>query len=238
MAQNSLKKVNSLLKFILVCFWCTFFKILCKIFFDLKIEGKENIPENGPLIIVANHQNFADGVLITNLFPYSQRVKFIISKRVFSNPLCKHLAEITEAPISTNSIEESSGALLKLKSRIKENGIVGIFPEGDISSKSIPRKFKPGAAKLAIETKASILPIYINGTYELRKINNWFKKSKMILRIGKTIHSSEYSDLSVEDLTNLIRRQIIDLGNVNEIKVIDGSQHSLPEPTSTKSISY
>ena len=56
-------------------------------FADLKVTGLENVPREGPLIIVSNHQSNIDPALLGKVMP--RRIGFLAKREIFSNPLSK-----------------------------------------------------------------------------------------------------------------------------------------------------
>lgn len=203
--------------------WIGLFKIVANIFFKIKFEGRENTPTNEQYIFAANHQNFSDGVLIALAkFPITT-FTFIIAKRALTRLWIKSFVYSVDSAVADEGFG-SLRALVKLKKRVGEGINAGIFPEGGISNKVIPGKFLPGVAKLSIDSKKKVVPVYINGTYDLRYLSYWFKRSELTIRFGKPIPLYEYAEEynnNYDELASLIRDKVIELSGLSELIAVD-----------------
>ena len=146
--------------------------VILKIFFKINVSGIENIPKKGRFILAANHQNFIDGFFLADLTSPFKKVSFVIAKRALKSKLSHLMFKSIGSVLIGNEIEEYQMALKKLNRILNHGGMVGIFPEGDISNKDLPKKFKGGVAKLSLDSKSRVIPIYLQGTYNLRYLKN------------------------------------------------------------------
>ena len=188
-------------------------------FLRLKLIGKENIPKKGRFILAANHNNFYDGFFLAySVIPF-KRISFLIAKRSVRSPFLQYLAWLIGSVLIGNEAEEYQKSLKKLNKILSHGGAVGIFPEGDVSNKKIPKKFKGGVAKLSLDTKTKVIPVYINGTYGLRNFKYWLERPEITLRFGKPLELYNFAavcgnnlDLMAENL----REKIIELIDDNK----------------------
>ena len=155
----------------------TFFWILC----DLHIFGRENIPQKGSLIVVANHRSWLDIILLSMVF-LPQPTSFMAKEELFRNPLWRWLLRRLGAfPVSRS--RASKNALLQTASkRLREGWIIGIFPEGTRGENHDAklRRFSPGAVFMAFHLKAHIIPVGISGIKDIRL----FRRPKVKVNIG------------------------------------------------------
>jgi 1-acyl-sn-glycerol-3-phosphate acyltransferase len=150
---------------------------------DLEIQGKENLPVEGPLLVIANHFCFIDPVAVLRTLPYP--IEFVGG------------AEFPHAPPLVKAIPKWWGyypvfrgtgsryALRAAEEILSQNGVLGIMPEGGAWAEVL-RPARPGAAFLASQTGARVLPLGIYG------LNNIFpyqpgKRPKAVVRIGKPV---------------------------------------------------
>ncbi|NLP00178.1 MAG: 1-acyl-sn-glycerol-3-phosphate acyltransferase [Clostridiaceae bacterium] len=135
-------------KFILYLFFVIFRRV--------KIEGKENIPQEGPVLLFANHPSAWDMLLIAVFM--KRRVHYMAKAELFKNPILGFIIRSLGAfPISRGKGDVGS---VKTVFRLLEEGkIVGIFPEGTRTPKKDPNKRKAGAAMMALHSKAPVLPV-------------------------------------------------------------------------------
>jgi len=120
-----------------------------------QIEGRENFPRTGPLIVVGNHTAAMEVVMMTLYAPYP--IEFIGSIDI---PHERFMALVIHAygfiPVFRGNVTPSS--MKTGVSVLKQNGILGIFPEGGIWEPSI-RQAQSGVAWLSYHAQAPILPI-------------------------------------------------------------------------------
>lgn len=161
---------------------------LMHIFFRIKIEGKENVPQNEALVICANHISLLDPPILGVCMPL--RLRFMAKEELFRNKLFGGLLRALGAfPIRRG--KSDVGALRAAMKMLKDGECVAVFPEGGRSkTKGQMRKGKQGAALIAVKSGVNILPVGIAGDYRLF--------SKMTIRIGKPIPLEQYFDRKVE----------------------------------------
>ena len=110
-------------------------------------------------------------------------------------------------------------AIDRCKTILDNGGVVEIYPEARIPDpeEAKPLPFKPSTVYLALESGAPIIPVYTNGCYF-----KW-KRARMI--IGTPFDAREYYDdalsekENIENITNLLRERIIDLGKQLDEKI-------------------
>ncbi|MFH2068469.1 MAG: lysophospholipid acyltransferase family protein [Candidatus Omnitrophota bacterium] len=131
------------------------------IFFRLKVDGVDNIPRRGAVILAANHISWLDPPLVAMKVP--RRITFI-SKTTFHNnfftrPIIRSVGII---PLRQHS--GAVGMIGAIKSLKKGRAMV-IFPEGTRNLSGKPfLPASPGVAFLAEGTGAPVVPVYLEGT--------------------------------------------------------------------------
>jgi len=162
--------------------------IICRIIYRIEIKGIENVPLEGNLIICANHSNNLDPVILSIAFP--RQINWMAKKELFENKGLSYIFQNLGAfPIDRNNADIS--AIKKALKLLKEQKVLGIFPEGTRVKGLDYNNAKPGTAMIMVKSKAMVQPIYIDGDYKL------FKKIK--ISIGQPIN---FSDLEVKKYTN------------------------------------
>jgi len=127
---------------------------------DVKIDGKENIPTSGPLLVVANHFHFLDPLAVLYATPWP--MEFVGGAQTPNAPNTVGWISKLFGVIPTYRGTGSRETLLSSESVLQQKGILGIFPEGG-SWATVLRPARPGAAFLAWRTKAQILPVGLDG---------------------------------------------------------------------------
>ena len=139
------------------------FHALCRAYFRLDLRGLEHIPRAGPLIIVPNHQTFADPPLIT--IPVHRPIHYMAWNRLFAVPGFGRLIRRLRAfPVE---IETSDGRAVREAVRLLRAGeVLMIFPEGGRTPDGQLQPFKLGAFRLAVAHDSPVLPVTIAGAWE------------------------------------------------------------------------
>ena len=135
--------------------------ILCRLLWRVRWTHSENIPATGGLIVAANHQTYIDPFWIS--CPIKRPVRFLAWDAAFSWPIVGWwLRMLGSWPLQ---LEGSDPKPIRRSIQwLREGGVVVIFPEGGRgNADGSPKKFKPGAARMAIVAGVPILPVTIVG---------------------------------------------------------------------------
>lgn len=137
---------------------------VCRVFLRMRVEGLENVPKTGALIVVGNHLHNADPLLISIAIP--RPVHYMAKKELFAVPVIGRIIRLGGAfPVDRGTADRS--AIRTADQTLKQGIAVGMFPEGT-RSKTHGLKFAlPGAAMIAQLTGASIVPVAITGSERL-----------------------------------------------------------------------
>src|SRR5256885_83145 len=132
--------------------------------FDLQIDGLENLPSSGPYLIAANHHNYLDGVVLGVAAP--EPISFLVMPRVWrATPLHPILhRNLGSIPIDLGRADVS--ALRRALRTLEAGKVIGIFPEGPFSVRGRLEPRLPGVALLALRSGVPVIPAGIRGTYE------------------------------------------------------------------------
>ena len=173
--------------------------ILIKIAFRPNYIGLENIPKSGRVILAGNHTNNFDSPLL--LSTTNRVIHFLAKDSLTKGILGPAFKGMGIIPVN-RSIHDK-GALQSAINTLKEDKVIGIFPEGTINrTKDIIMPFKIGAVKMASETNTSIVPFTITGEYKL------FKKSITIEFYKPIKIKSENLTKENERLMNIISKEL------------------------------
>jgi len=138
--------------------------LFCRIVFRISFEGVENIPEQGPCLIVPNHITFADPIWIT--IPLRRRVYYMAWDKPFQIPVLGFLMRIFGAfPVRLDAVDAS--AQREAIDLLGQGKALVIFPEGGRTRSGDLTQFKPGAFRLALTFGVPIVPVAISGAYEI-----------------------------------------------------------------------
>jgi len=127
--------------------------------YRMRFSGIDRMPASGPLVVVANHQNFMDGAVLFGLLP--RRVSFLVKAEAVHGPLGWLLVNVGQHPVVRGVPDREP--LLRALAQLKAGGAIGIFPEGTRGAGNVDTVF-PGAGWLAARSGATVLPVAIRGT--------------------------------------------------------------------------
>ena len=192
--------------------------ILDQVGCDLHVQGRENIPDKGPIVIMANHQSYADIPVCFAVFDKFQ-FGFIAKQYLAKMPLCgPWMPRIRSVFIENDDPREALKAINKGIEYIEDGFSMAICPEGTRSKGPEMGPFMRGAVKLATKPKVPIVPVSINGTYRM------FEETGVVTptRIGVIVHEP----IETEGLT---RQEERGLGTRIEQIIKDGVEKLVAE---------
>jgi 1-acyl-sn-glycerol-3-phosphate acyltransferase len=135
-----------------------------KLVYALKIEGAENIPETGPVIIAPNHKSFWDAFFVAAAT--RRPIRFMGKNELFEGRAGKLLIRLGAFPVRRGASD--AAAIETAREILRDGGLLALFPEGTrVRDPTILGKPHKGAARLALETGATIVPCAITGTEKL-----------------------------------------------------------------------
>ena len=176
-------------------------------------EGVENVPREGPVILAGNHLSFADHFFGPLFLP--RKVISLGKAEYFTGTGIKGLiSRLFFTGVGTVPIDRSGGkaseAALRTGLRILASGkILGIYPEGTRSPDGRLYKGKTGVARLALESRAPVIPWAMVNTFEMMPTGRLIPKLGIRpgVRFGKPLDFSRY--YGMED-DRLVLRAVTD----------------------------
>ena len=179
------------------------------------------MPTDKGFIICANHVSKIDYLFVSMAFTKERFMKLccMAKKELFRNDaFSKKLIKATGmVPVDRGGMNMNT--MNSLKAKLKEGWCVLIHPEGTRSADGIFREIKSGASVLAIDAGVPVVPVYINGAYELfpkgKKMMKFYdtknkKKFNVDVVFGEVISSD---GKTTEELTTEIQSAILKLQN-------------------------
>ena len=190
------------------CFWWTDAVTALNPYWEVKVEGLDNINHNQAYVAVSNHQSLADIVL---MYKTKMQFKWVAKDSLFKIPvlgwnmlLAKHIRLKRGKFSSIKHVYREAATWLR-------RGIsVVFFPEGTRSSDSGVGEFQNGAFKLAIKEKVPILPIMIQGTRDAIPKGSWRFTTKIscLIKVLPPVDTSVYSPADYMRLRDFVREKL------------------------------
>lgn len=167
-----------------------------KLVFRLRVEGRENLPKEGPVLLCSNHLAKRDPVLLGVSLP--RQIFYMGKEELFRGKfLGGLLRSLGVFPVARGT--GGADALQTAYDLLDAQAVVGIFIEGTRSKTGALGRPKTGAAMLAYQTKATVLPVCITG-------DTLFPKAfhKTVIRFGKPMTAE---DLAIPDASSMQLRR-------------------------------
>jgi cytidylate kinase len=186
--------------------WFRFARWLCKVFcetiFRLHPIGRENVPEEGPLVLICNHQSFLDPVLC-GIF-IKRPLYFLARDTLFRGLFGRLIASVNTIPVKRGTADLA--AMKTIISKLNEGNGVCLFPEATRTSNGKITPFKPGFGLLCRRGGAAVVPVVIDGAFECwPRHKKLFSPGKHItIHYGKCIQPAEVKKINNKKLAKLL----------------------------------
>ena len=169
---------------------------------NFDFQGQENVPLKGGAILAINHTSYFDFALAgTAALPAKRYVRFMAKKEIFDNKIAGPLMRGMHH-INVDRSNGSASFVAALRS-LKDGEIIGIFPEGTISTSFEIKGLKSGAVRLAIGAGIPIIPTIVWGGQRVYtkgvKPNFKRKKTPVSVSFGEPIFYSRETDVEVAE---------------------------------------
>nr|WP_302596348.1 lysophospholipid acyltransferase family protein [uncultured Cellulosilyticum sp.] len=172
------------------------------------VHGLENLPDEGPVVYISNHQGNFD---IPLLMGYIDRPKGFVSKiEVKKIPIINKWMELIHCVfMDRSSLKGSAGAIIEGIKILKQGHSLVIFPEGTRSKGDKMGEFKAASFKLATKPGVPIVPITIDGSYHLMEEgHNRIRKGHVNLTIHPPIPTKGLSKEELNELPDKVHNLI------------------------------
>ncbi|WP_405392246.1 1-acyl-sn-glycerol-3-phosphate acyltransferase [Streptomyces sp. NBC_01102] len=181
---------------------------LLRLVFRPRIEGLENIPDDGAAIVAGNHLSFSDHFLMPAII--KRRITFLAKAEYFTGPGIK--GRLTAAffhsagqiPVDRSGKDAGQAAIREGLGVLSKGELLGIYPEGTRSHDGRLYKGKVGVAVMAIKAGVPVVPCAMVGTFEIQPPGKVVPRIKRVtIRFGEPLDFSRYAGL--EDQKTAIR---------------------------------
>ncbi|MBN2696018.1 MAG: 1-acyl-sn-glycerol-3-phosphate acyltransferase, partial [Bacilli bacterium] len=223
-----MKRPNPLIYFV--------FASLLKVYAFLKGQRvKKNTKIKAPCIILSNHTSFPD-FIYTTAAAYPRRVNYLAADKMFYDPVLGFFLRLARA-IPKHLYQKDPVATLDALRVIKKGGILGVFPESQISSIGVTLEFGPAIAKMVKKAGVTVYLIKHRNAYLVNP--PWTKKTfkgKIETTIDLMFSHEQLVDQSVEEIYNEIIRQLA--FNTHEYNEIKKKRFKLNDITNLQSVIF
>ncbi|MFI6231795.1 lysophospholipid acyltransferase family protein [Micromonospora echinospora] len=172
-----------------------------RLIFRPHVEGFDNLPATGPVILASNHLSFSDSIFLPLIVP--RRVTFVAKAEYFTGRGVKGwLTRLFFVGTGTLPIDRSGGraaqaALDAQLAVLRAGGVAGIYPEGTRSPDGRLYRGKTGVARLALESGAPVVPVVMLNLDEIQPPGKLVPKVAQVrIRFGAPLDFSRYAGLA------------------------------------------
>jgi len=148
--------------------------ILINLFYRLRSTGLDNVPKQGPAVVVCNHVSYMDPILLAGCI--KRPMRFVMWYRIFQIPILRFFFEHMNAiPIAGRMENEQlmNEAFERVDEELAEGNVVCIFPEGAITRDGEIHRFRPGIEKIIARRPVPVVPVSLG-----RLWGSWFSRRK------------------------------------------------------------
>ena len=186
-----------------------FLRLLVGVCMRVKVIGRENMPNQGPLLIVSNHLGDAD--VLVGLAHTSLSVEIVVKSEFYTFPVFGKILQ-AYGVIWIHRGQPDRRALRVILNGLKAGRVIGIAPEGRESLTGSLEEGTGGAAYIAVKSKAPIFPVTFTGTENWRVFGNLkrLRRTTVTLTMGPVFHLEEYPQ----------RRQAIEQGTIQIMRTL------------------
>ena len=175
----------------------------CRIYFNLKVIGKENIQKEGPVIYCGNHRSYLDPPLI--VVTAGRHVRFMAKEELTKNKFLKFLGYVFDAIYVKRDNKEIAALKTTLKA-LKNKESIAMFPEGTRNGLEKGESVKEGVAFFVLQTGAKVQPVgIVGGEKPFKRVYvNYGKPLDYSDRVTKKPSKEELEQVSKEIMDNII----------------------------------
>ncbi len=176
--------------------------------YRIRIEGREHLPAQGPVILAANHRSFMDSIFLPLVI--RRRVTFVAKAEYFDDKKTAWFFRgVGQIPIRREGGSASERALASATEVLETGGVFGIYPEGTRTRDGYLHRGHTGVARLALRTGAPIVPVGMIGTDEIQPTDKKMPRvmRTLTIRFGTPVTGARFEG---KEHDRLVLRQITD----------------------------
>lgn len=136
-----------------------------RIFYRIRIHGAENLPVEGPALLIPNHVSWLDALLLTAT--NQRRIRFVMQRDIYNTPILRALFKLMGViPVSSGDGKKDLLEFIRRARAALDDGyMVCIFAEGELTRTGMLREFRGGFERIVKDSGHPIIPVYIGGAW-------------------------------------------------------------------------
>jgi 1-acyl-sn-glycerol-3-phosphate acyltransferase len=186
--------------------------ILAKVLFRPIVEGLENVPAKGAVILASNHLSFIDSILIPLVVPrqvnFLAKEEYFVGRAPHKRLRTAFMRTIGQIPVQRGQARAGIAALDVAGKVLEDGGAFGIYPEGTRSLDLRLYRGHTGVGQLALTTGAPVVPVALIGTDRVQPPGKRLPRlHRVTVRFGKAHDFARYDGMAGSPA---IRRAVTD----------------------------
>jgi 1-acyl-sn-glycerol-3-phosphate acyltransferase len=178
-------------------------------------DGLDNIPDQGPCVVVCNHVSYVDAIVISACV--RRPIRFVMDYRIFATPVLGFVFRAMRTIPIAPSREDSrlkERAFDEVAAALAAGEVVGIFPEGRLTETGEMNAFRPGVERIVATTPVPVVPLALRGlwgsffsrSYRGKAMRRWRGMySRIALVAGPPIPADRVSVEALQDMVLALR---------------------------------
>jgi len=174
---------------------------------SIEIRGQENLPRDTGYLFVCNHQSRADAVLVFDVL--KRKVAFMAKKELEGwFYIGRYIKRFGGELIDRTDVRSQLSSINSMINKLKNKEDVFIFPEGTCSQGKEMLEFKSGTFKIAMKSKAPIVPMVLHNSYEILTDDKDINPGTAVVSILEPVFYEEYKGMKSKELSQYIHKKI------------------------------
>jgi 1-acyl-sn-glycerol-3-phosphate acyltransferase len=195
---------------------------LVRLMFRTRVEGVENIPSSGPVILAGNHLTFIDSMIMPLVCDrqvfFIGKDEYVTGKGLKGRLMAWFFTGVGMIPVDRDGGRGGVAALMTGRRVLEQGNIFGIYPEGTRSPDGRLYRGRTGMARLTLMTGAPVVPFAMIGTDKLQTNGKGMPRSgKVAVHFGKAMEFSRYDGMErdryvLRAVTDSVMTEVMRLG--------------------------
>ncbi|MEU3603155.1 lysophospholipid acyltransferase family protein [Streptomyces sp. NPDC006798] len=197
-----------------------------RLMFRPRVEGADNIPGSGPVILAGNHLTFIDSMVLPLVCSrpvyFIGKDEYVTGKGVKGRLMAWFFTGVGMVPVDRDGANGGVAALNTGRRLLEQGKVFGIYPEGTRSPDGRLYRGRPGIARLTLMTGAPVVPFAIIGTDKLQPGGAGLPRpGRVTVRFGSAMEFSRYEGM---DRDRYVLRAVTD-SVMAEVMALSGQEY-------------
>ena len=174
--------------------------LLMRVLFRPRVEGAENIPDSGPVILACNHLTFIDSIFLSLVVKrqvfFIGKDEYVTGRSIKGRLMAWFFTSVGMVPVDRDGGHGGVAALMTGQRLLEEGKVFGIYPEGTRSPDGRLYRGRTGVARLALMTGAPVVPCATIGTDRVQPSGAGLPRiSQVTIRFAEPLRFARYEGM-------------------------------------------